>query len=236
MYRATLIIVTLISIAGCAELSQLASTTTSSDDTKPTNTEVINGLKEALVKGAEYASNNASREDGYFGDSRLKIPFPPEAAKVESKLRDIGLGGEVDKFILTLNRAAEEAAAEAVPVFKETILNMTLQDGWSILNGPEDAATKYLHDNTSNELRERFTPIVDKALDHVNATRYYDDLVNTYNKIPFVEKVNPDLSEYATEMAIEGLFVLVAEEEKKIREDPIERTTDLLKKVFGYGK
>lgn len=219
----------------CAELSQIASSTgTSTTDVKPTNSEVINGLKEALVKGAEYASTNASKEDGYFKNPQLKIPFPPEAAKVESKLRDIGLGGEVDKFILSLNRAAEEAAGNAVPVFKEAIMSMTVEDGWAILNGPDDAATQYLKETTTTQLTTEFKPVVENALDDVNATKYYDDLVNTYNKIPFVEKVNPDLSEYATEMAIDGLFVLVADEEKKIREDPVERTTELLKKVFGY--
>lgn len=198
-----------------------------------TTTEVSMGLKEALTVGISKGAEQAAQEGGYFNNPRLKIPFPQDVQRVEQRLRQLGLGSEVDKFILTLNRGAEKAAAEAKPVFITAIKNMTIQDAWNILRGQEDAATQYLRRTTSDELRNRFQPIVAQALQEVNATRYYGDLVNTYNLIPGVQKLNPDLEAYATDKAIEGLFVLVAEEEKNIRENPVARTTELLRRVFS---
>jgi hypothetical protein len=174
--------------------------------------------------------------DGYFRNPSIKIPFPPEVKKIEDRLRQIGLGSEVDKFVMTLNRGAEDAAKEANPIFISAIRSMTIQDAWAILNGADNAATEYLKRTTSVQLREKFSPVIDNSLNKVNATKYYGDIVNTYNRIPLVEKVNPDLTDYATTKAMDGLFLLIADEEKKIREDPVARTTDLLKKVFGYKK
>lgn len=199
-----------------------------------TTAEVADGLKEALVKGISTGSDQASQLDGYFKNPQIKIPFPPDVKKVEDRLRQIGLGGEVDKFVLALNRGAEDAAREAKPIFITAIKSMTIQDAWAILKGEENAATEYLKRVTSAQLYEKFQPVIASSLNKVNATKYYGDLVNTYNKIPMVEKVNPDLNDYATNKAMDGLFLLIAAEEKKIREDPIARTTDLLKKVFGY--
>lgn len=149
-------------------------------------------------------------------------------------MRDIGLGSEVDRFILTLNRGAEEAAKEAKPIFIQAIRSMTIDDAWAILKGEPDAATQYLRRTTSAQLREKFKPVIQNALNKVNATRYYSDLINRYNQIPFVDKINPNLDDYATDKAIDGLFLMIAKEEKLIREDPMARTTDLLKRVFGY--
>lgn len=198
-----------------------------------TTDEVTKGLKEALVQGISNGSNQASAVDGYLRNSLIRIAFPPDAAKVESRLRQIGLGSEVDKFMVSLNRGAERAAKEAKPIFIEAIRSMTIEDAWEILKGGENSATEYLQTTTSASLTEKFQPIMKEALDEVNATKYYDDLVNTYNKIPFVNKVNPELDQYATEQAIKGLFVLIAQEEAKIRKDPAARSTELLKKVFG---
>jgi hypothetical protein len=198
-----------------------------------TTTEVAQGLKEALTVGISKGAQQAAQENGYFGNPKLRIPFPPEVQKVENTLRQIGLGSEVDKFVLTLNRGAEQAAKEAKPVFVAAIKSMTIQDAWNILRGQDDAATQYLKRTTSGELKSRFQPIVAQSLQNVNATRYYSDLVNTYNKIPGVQRVNPDLEAYATDKAIEGLFILVADEEKNIRENPVARTTELLKRVFS---
>lgn len=197
-----------------------------------TTAEVGEGLKEALIKGISNGSDIASKVDGYFKNPEIKIPFPPEVKKVEDKLRQLGLNNEVDRFILTLNRGAEEAAKEAKPIFITAIKSMTIQDAWGILRGEPDAATQYLKRTTSQQLREKFKPVIQNALDKVNATKYYGDIVNTYNQIPFVQDVNPDLNEYATEKAMEGLFTLIAKEEKNIREDPLARTTELLRKVF----
>lgn len=201
-----------------------------------TTAEVADGLKEALIKGTTTGSDQASQLDGYFKNPQIRIPLPPELQKIESKLRNIGLGSQVDKFVLTLNRGAEDAAREAKPIFISAVKQMTVQDAWGILKGSDNAATEYLKRTTSTQLREKFKPVIANSLNKVSATKYYTDIVTTYNKIPMVEKVNPDLNDYATTKAMDGLFLLIASEEKKIRQDPVARTTDLLKKVFGYKK
>jgi hypothetical protein len=195
--------------------------------------EIGKGLREALIKGISVGSDLASQLDGYFGNPSIKLPFPPDAQRVETTLRNMGFGAKVDEFILTLNRGAEKAAKESKDIFIEAIRAMTIQDALGILKGEDDAATQYLMRTTSQTLFRKFQPIIKKALDEVNATRYYADLVNTYNKVPLVRKANPDLDEYATNKAIEGLFYLIAIEEGKIRKDPLARTSDILKKVFS---
>jgi Protein of unknown function (DUF4197) len=195
--------------------------------------EVGMGLKEALSVGINLGADKASTLDGFFKNPKIKIPFPPEVQKVESTLRNIGLGGEVDKFVLALNRGAEEAAKEAKPIFIQAIKQMTIQDAMAILRGERDAATMFLKRTTSSQLSQAFEPFVVKALDKTQATKYYSDIASTYNKVPFVSKINADLKGYATQRAIDGLFLLVAEEEAKIRENPLARSTELLKRVFG---
>ncbi len=198
-----------------------------------TTAEVGQGLKEALINGISKGSDLVSQMDGYFKNPEIKIPFPPDVKKVEDRLRQIGLGGEIDKFVMTLNRGAEDAAKEAKPIFIASIKQMTIDDAWAILKGEPDAATQYLKRTTSGQLKEKFKPVIQASLDKVNATKYYGDLVNKYNSIPLVQKVNPDLNDYATDMAMQGLFTMIAKEEKNIRQDPIARTTELLKRVFG---
>ncbi|WP_245970384.1 DUF4197 domain-containing protein [Pseudochryseolinea flava] len=195
--------------------------------------EVAAGLKEALTNGVSKGSDLVSALDGYYKNPEIKIPFPPEVKQVETKLRQVGMGSEVDKFILALNRGAEDAAKEAKPIFVSAIKQMTIQDAWSILRGEKDAATQYLKKTTTAQLTEKFKPIIKQSLEKTNATKYYSDLVNAYNKLPFVQKVNPNLDDYATQKGIDGLFVMIAKEEKVIREDPAARTSDLLKKVFS---
>ena len=209
------------------KMTSLMSTSSLSED------QVISGLKAALEKGIELASDEVSREDGYFLNPQIKIPWPEDAKNAEARLRQLGLGSEVDKFILSINRAAELAAKESKEVFVMAIKAMTVEDAWGILKGEDDAATQYLNRTSSDELNAKFKPIIQSALEQVDATKYYEDLVLAYNKIPFVKKLNPDLDQYATQMAITGLFAMVAKEEKKIREDPMARTSDILKKVFG---
>jgi hypothetical protein len=198
-----------------------------------TTEEVANGLKEALIKGISNGSDIVSQLDGYFKNPEIKIPFPPEVKKVEDRLRQIGLGGEVDKFVMTLNRGAEDAAKEAKPIFIAAIRQMTIQDAWGILKGDPDAATQYLRRTTSTLLKDKFKPVIQNSLQKVNATKYYSDIVTRYNQIPLVQKVNPDLDDYATDKAIEGLFLMIAKEEKNIRANPAARTTELLRRVFG---
>lgn len=200
-----------------------------------TNDEVIRGLKEALSIGAKNASNRASKFNGFYKNPRIKIPFPPEANNVKKTVEALGMRKQVDKFVETLNRAAEEAAKKAAPIFLDAIMQMTIQDGFEILNGPDDAATAYLKRKTTAPLTREFKPVVKQAIDKVQVTRYWNPIATTYNQVPFAKKVNPDLDAYVTERALAGLFKLIADEEKKIRKDPAARVTELLRKVFGRG-
>ncbi len=203
-------------------------------DNPPTTSEVAEGLKEALLKGVAIGADKLSQTDGYLGNPEIRIPFPPDVRRVEDRLRQIGFGNEVDRFVATLNHGAEQAAMEAKPIFISAIQQMTIQDAWGILKGEQNAATEYLKRTTSVQLKATFKPVIQNSLNKVNATKYYGDLVSTYNRIPTVEKVNPNLDEYATDMAIQGLFTMIAREEKNIRQDPLARTTDILKRVFAY--
>ena len=197
------------------------------------NDEVIKGLREALTVGTNNATSVVSKTDGFFKNPSIKIPFPQDAIKVKNTCENLGMKPQVDKFILTLNRAAEEASKEAAPIFINAIKSMSINDGFSILKGADNAATKYLQDKTNAELKQKFKPIVQNALKKVEITKYWTPLITTYNKTPGAQKMNPDLEEYVTLKALEGLFKMVAQEELKIRKDPAARVSDLLKKVFG---
>ncbi|WP_242916702.1 DUF4197 domain-containing protein [Pontibacter liquoris] len=198
-----------------------------------TSSEVAMGLKQALEIGIKSGAGQASQTDGYYKNSLIRIPFPEDVQRVENTLRKVGLGSEVDKFILTLNRGAEDAAKSAVPIFLSAIKQMTIADAWAILRGDKDAATQYLKRTTSQQLYTAFSPVMVQSLEKTNATRYYANIVGEYNKIPLVQKANPDLKDYATRKAIDGLFTLVAQEEANIRENPVARTTELLRRVFS---
>ena len=197
-----------------------------------TNTEIISGLKEALTIGAQQSGNKLSALDGFFKNAAIKILLPPEAQKVEKSLRDIGLGGLVDKAVLSLNRAAEDAATSAAPIFINAIKGMTIQDAVGILRGGDFAATNYLKGKTTDPLTEAFRPVIEKSLGKVNATKYWSDVFTAYNRFA-QNKINPDLSAYVTGKALDGIFYQVGLEEQKIRKDPVARTTEILKKVFS---
>jgi hypothetical protein len=197
--------------------------------------EIVEGLKEALNVGISNGSAEASKVDGFFKNELIKIAVPPEAQKVAETLRKMGLGAEVDKFTLSLNRAAEDAAKKSKPIFVKAITSMTVPDALGILKGQDDAATQYLKKTTNEDLFKTFFPVVDSTLNLNKATEYYGELVKTYNQLPLVKKVNPNLKEYATQKTIDGLYILIAQEEKKIREDPVARVSDLLKKVFSQA-
>ncbi len=198
-----------------------------------TEDEVARGLKEALNNGIEKGVSQLSKADGYFKDPQIKIPMPAEAKQVEEKLRKLGQGKKVDDAVESINRAAEDAASASKDLFVAAIKNLTLSDVMNILHGKDDAATTYLSSNTRAALVEKFKPIISKSLDKVGATRYWSLVFTTYNAIPLVQKVNPDLVEYATNKAIDGLFIQIAKEELAIRKNPAARVSDLLKKVFG---
>lgn len=227
-----------MTVASCDTLEQVAQVITTPTNTTPqlTNTEVISGLKEALNVGIKNSVNLTSVTDGFLGNAAIRLPFPEEAIKVKQKALEWGLDGQVEKFETTLNRAAEEATKEALPIFTDAILNMSISDGFSILNGGNGAATKYLKDNTSAKLSVAFRPKVEAAISKVKLTDYWNPIITKYNSAMTLtggQKLNPDLNQYVTDMAIKGLFHMVEIEENKIRKDPMARVSDLLKKVFG---
>ena len=198
-----------------------------------TEKDAADGIKEALVNGTGESVKMVSALDGYWGNPEIKIPFPAEAKDMESKLRAMGMGKKVDELNESMNKAAEKAANEAKNIFIAAIKNMTVRDAINIVKGTDNAATMYLKNNTSPELIGKYKPIIKTSLDNVNATKYWSDLITVYNKIPFIKKMNPDLPQYVTQKAIDGLFIMIAKEELKIRKDPAARTSELLKKVFG---
>ena len=205
-------------------------------ETKSTNLteeEVGKVLKEALNIGIEKGVSQLSKPDGYFKDLQIKIPMPDEAKSVEEKLRAIGQGKKVDEAIESMNRAAEDAANGAKDIFLTAIKELTLKDVMNILHGEDNAATKFLENQTRMQLVEKFKPVIKVSLDKVGATKYWKTVFTTYNKIPLVKSINPDLNEYVTQKAIDGLFIQIAKQELEIRKNPGARVTDLLKKVFG---
>lgn len=204
-------------------------------NTIPTQTEMANGLKAALVKGTEMGVSQLHQSGGFLNDPKVKIPFPEDLVKVKNTLVTIGLESQVEQVVNSLNAAAEDAVIEAKPLFVNAIKEMTIADAKEILFGTDTAATSYLKSKTRLGLEEAFKPKISASLDKVNATKYWSDVIGTYNKIPLVNKVNEDLPAYVTDKAIDGLFLQIAQEEAAIRENPLERTTDILKKVFGYA-
>ena len=201
----------------------------------PTVFEIGAGLKQALEIGTVQGADQLSAKDGFLGNLAIKILFPPEAQKVERTLRSIGLNTLADNVILSINRAAEDAAKEAKPIFISAIKQMTITDATNILLGNKDAATSYFKRVTTAQLLQKFEPVITTSLSKVGATKYWSDAANTYNKIPLVKPVNTNLSTYVAQKAIDGMFYQVALEELKIRDNIGARSTTLLQKVFGYA-
>lgn len=216
---------------GCESTQQILGglpTSTSSNSTA----QIAAGLREALTIGAQNSTNRLSAVNGFFSNAALKILMPPEAQKVESTLRSLGLGSVVDKAIQSMNRGAEEAAKSALPIFTDAIKQMTITDAVGILKGGDNAATNYFKEKTNAQLTAAFRPVIEASLKKVDATKYWNDVFSAYNKVAKTP-VNTDLTAYVTEKAIAGIFHEVAIEEQKIRQDPAARVTELLKKVFS---
>lgn len=195
--------------------------------------EAADAIKEALTKGIGKGADILSKTDGFYKNPEVKLPFPEDARNVESTLRKAGLGKQVDDVILSLNRAAEDAAVSSKDIFVDAIKGMTVNDAINIVKGQDNSATLYLKNQTNDKLRLTFKPIIDKSLNKVGATKYWETAMTSYNKIPLVKKVNPNLNDYVTTKAIDALFLMIQKEETIIRKDPLARTSDLLKKVFG---
>ncbi len=223
-----------IQFAACdpATLQQTLGTTLGQTD-QLTPAEVAAGLKQALEIGITEGAQKLAREGGYF-NSPWRIDLPPEARKIADKLRNVpGFSNVEQQLLEKINRGAEDAAKRAAPIFKQAIAEMTFQDAMDILMGPDTAATAYLRQATWQKLYEEFNPVIVESLDKFNARQYWAEAVNTYNRIPFVEKVNADLDDYVTREALKGLFGMVALKEQEIRHDVSARTTDLLRRVFA---
>lgn len=231
-----------ISLSACDVLQDVASslpTGTTATTPSLTNSEAISGLKEALNVGIKNSVSRTSITDGFLKNDAIRLPFPQDAIKVKQKAIELGLSGQVEKFETTLNRAAEDATKTALPIFVDAITNMSIQDGFKILNGGDGAATRFLKENTTSKLIAAFSPKVAESISRVKLTDYWNPIINKYNSVMTVtggEKMNPDLNAYVTERAIAGLFKLVEEEENKIRKDPAARVSEILQKVFGSIK
>ena len=209
--------------------NQVTSSSTSSLD----NNTIISGLKQALDIGARNAIDNVGQTNGYLGNDLIRIPLPPAFDKVSSLIRKVGLSGQADQFEQSLNRAAEKAAPVATKILVDAIQNMSIDDATKVLNGSDNAATEYFKTQTRAQLTQLFKPTIASSLNEVGSTKYYNDLSQQLAAVPLIgEQVNVDLTDYVTQQALEGLFAIIALEEKKIRENPAARTTELLKQVF----
>jgi hypothetical protein len=200
---------------------------------KLSDSKIINGLKEALEIGSSNAVTNVSKLNGYYENPAIKIPLPKTVQKVEGVMRSLGYGSELDEFSRSMNRAAEQAAPKAKALFWDAVKAMTFEDARTILKGNDDAATRYFEGKTRNPLNQLFMPIVHTAMEAVGVTRAYQSVYAKVSAIPFTDSLKLDLDGYVTEKALDGLFYMVAEEERKIRKDPAARVTKLLKDVFG---
>jgi hypothetical protein len=201
----------------------------------PSTLDIGTALKDALTQGTTKSSDKLSALNGFFGDAEVKLLFPPEAQKVEKRLRQLGQGELCDKIILSMNRAAEDAAGQAKPIFINAIKHMSLADVKNILLGSNDAATQYFKRTTTDALTVAFKPVIENSLNKVGATAFYSEGANLYNSVPFVRKINPDIADYAAHKTIEGLFVKIAAEELNIRSNMSARPTSIMQKVFGFA-
>jgi uncharacterized membrane protein YeaQ/YmgE (transglycosylase-associated protein family) len=197
------------------------------------DSKIVDGLKEALHIGTGNAVQTVSKVGGYYNNPKIRIPLPGAVQKVEKLIRVAGYGSQVDAFELSMNQAAERAAPEAKNIFWDAIKQMSITDARKILDGPDNAATLYFKDKTYGRLSEVFKPIVHKSMSEVGVTEKYQELDQSMAKIPLVGSMRFDLDNYVDDKALDGLFFMLAQEEKKIRQDPTARVTDLLKEVFG---
>lgn len=233
MIRKVLLPILLLVIAGgCSELKNVTDNlgmTSAPID----NTTIASGLREALDKGIDKQVKKLTQTDGFYKNEMVRIMLPSELQKVDKTLRDIGLGNLADEGIKILNRAAEEAVKEATPIFVTAVKGITFNDAKSILLGNENAATTYLKHRTQEELYSKFNPVIQQSFSKVGADQIWDNIINRYNSIPLVNKVNPDLTDYVTGQALKGVYTMIEVEEKEIRTNTAARTTKLLKSVFA---
>lgn len=230
MVRRVLFLVIVFQLTACAGMQQLANQLPIPG---VTNDQIAGGLKEALDKGIANQVTRLALEDGFYKNELVKILLPDELKKVDNTLRAIGMSNLADEGLKVLNRAAEDAVSEAIPVFTAAVKNMSFADAKSILLGDKDAATTYLKNTTSKELYQKFHPIIKNSFQKVGADKIWSELITKYNSIPLTKDVNPDLTNYVTNEALKGVFTMIAIEELEIRNKASKRTSDLLRRVFA---
>ena len=230
MFKRIFLIIFIFQLSACAELQQVVNQL---PNDMITNDQIAGGLKEALNKGITIQVTKLAVEDGFFKNELTKILLPEELQKVDKTLRSIGLSKLVDEGLKVINRAAEDAVGEAIPIFVDAIKGMTFTDAKNILLGDKNAATLYLQNTTSEALYQKFNPMIANSFQKVGADKIWKDLITKYNNLPLTADVNPDLTDYVTNEALKGVFTMVEVEERDIRANFNSRTSDLLKKVFA---
>ena len=231
MTKRIVLLAVILQFMACGELQQVINQLPQ-ETQRLGNAEIASGLREALDMGIDKQVGKLTQTDGFFKNELVKILLPQELQKVDKTLRDIGLGNLADEGLRVLNRAAEDAVGEATPIFVNAVRNITFNDAKNILLGSNDAATKYLAENTRTELYGKFNPVIKRSFEKVGADKIWNNLITKYNSIPLTKNVNPDLTDYVAQEALKGVYTMIAVEEKEIRTKVSSRTTDLLKKVF----
>ncbi len=219
-------------LVACAELQSISENLPQSGYGL-SQTDIANGLKQALEKGVTQEVTKLAKENGFYTNELVRITLPEELQKVEKALRDIGMGNLADKGIQALNNAAEDAVSTAIPIFVDAVKDMSFTDAKNILLGDDRAATTYLESRTNTALYNEFSPIIRNSFEKVGADKIWSNIITQYNKIPFTENVNSNLTDYVTGEALKGVYTMIAVEEKEIRNNFEARTTDLLQKVFA---
>lgn len=225
-----LLVFTVLIFSSCAELQTIAE---NYPQIGVSNTEIASGLRQALDMGIEKQVTKLTEENGFYNNELVRITLPPELQKIDKTLRDVGLDALADEGLKVLNRAAEEAVKEATPIFVNAVKEITFYDARDILLGPENAATLYLTNKTQEPLYSKFNPVVTSSLEKVGATEIWTNIINRYNNLPLTNNVNPDLADYVTNQALDGVYTMITIEEREIREKVSARTTALLKRVFA---
>ena len=231
--KKALLFCSLFVVISCAELQQVVNTLPNQTGVGMDSAQIASGLRQALDKGIEKQVTKLTKTDGFYKNQLVKIMLPQELQKVDQTLRDIGLGSLADEGLKVLNRAAEDAVKEATPIFVSAVKEITFTDAKNILLGPDNAATNYLEQRTNSALYTKFNPVIKNSFSKVGADQIWSNIINKYNSVPFVTKVNPDLTDYVTHEALNGVYKMISVEEKNIRNNVAARTTTLLKQVFA---
>lgn len=232
-FKKVILFVCLFSLISCAELQQVVNSLPTDTGVGVDSKIIGNGLREALDKGIDKQVSKLTQQDGFYKNQLVKIMLPAELQRVDQTLRDIGLGSLADEGIKALNRAAEDAVKQATPIFVSAVKQITFTDAKNILLGPDNAATNYLEKRTNTALYSKFNPVIKNSFSKVGADQIWENIINRYNSVPFVTKVNPDLTDYVTNEALKGVYTMISVEEKDIRNNIGARTTKLLRDVFA---